>query len=272
MKTVFLILGAQRSGTSATSHILSKLGINFGDAKSFIKDEHNPIFFELDWVNHYNNKLINSLGYKYTDFFLPLEQDFENSEALKIQKELQMLIENEWNEEPIIGIKDPRFSLTLSVWQEALLNKGYEIKIIFVFRCPSNFLRSNKKLLHNWEGWDDETHLNFWLQLNLAAIYFARHFPICFVNYDGLMKEPVREIEKLALFSGLDPKRAVDASDIVQSQYCHHKLCAETGNFLVDQYYKSLCSQTISATDYLSYRTSVFSTTAPLIHSLAEHS
>ncbi|MBW4540039.1 MAG: hypothetical protein KME43_12970 [Myxacorys chilensis ATA2-1-KO14] len=63
MKTAFLVLGGQRSGTSVTSHILSRFGIDFGSDKHFIQGGHNPIFFELNWVNDGNNQLINALGH-----------------------------------------------------------------------------------------------------------------------------------------------------------------------------------------------------------------
>lgn len=43
MKTAFLILGAQRSGTSVTSHVLSKFGIHFGSDQHFIRDL--PVYF-----------------------------------------------------------------------------------------------------------------------------------------------------------------------------------------------------------------------------------
>lgn len=88
MKTAFLILGAQRSGTSVTSHMLSQFGVNFGNPKNFIQFEHNPIFFEMNWVNQYNNKIINALRHNYTDFFLPLEKDFENINKIELDKEL----------------------------------------------------------------------------------------------------------------------------------------------------------------------------------------
>lgn len=112
MKTAFLILGAQRSGTSVTSHMLSKFGVDFGEPRNFLQAEHNPIFFELNWVNDSNNKLIKALGYKYTDFFLPLEEDFAKVNTTEIEKELQVLIKNEWQGKNLIGIKDPRLGLT----------------------------------------------------------------------------------------------------------------------------------------------------------------
>jgi hypothetical protein len=256
MKTAFLILGAQRSGTSVTSHMLSQFGVNFGDPKNFIQFEHNPIFFELDWVNQYNNKIINALGHKYTDLFLPLEEDFENINKIQLEKELQKLIKNEWHEEKIIGIKDPRFSLTFPIWQQVLLANNYRIHIILVFRHPSGFLKSNKKLFHNWDGWSDRRHLNFWLQLNLCAIYFTRNFPICYLNYDSLMQEPLETAKKIANFFHLDLSLAVDASLVVNNSYHHHKEIIETGDLFVDKCYKSLCSHSLFSADYLNYRSS----------------
>jgi len=253
MKTAFLILGAQRSGTSVTSHMLSKFGVDFGDPKKFIQFEHNPIFFELKWVNQYNDKLISSLGYKYTDFFLPLEEDFEKANTTEIEKELQLLIESEWKGTNIIGIKDPRFSLTFPVWEKLLLNNKYRLNIILAFRSPSSFLESNKKLFHNWDGWNNAKHLNFWLQLNLSAIYFTRNFPVYYINYDSLMNEPLVEAKKLATFFNLDLDLAVPASQVVNNFYHHHREITETGNSFVDHCYKLLCSHTLSAADYLHY-------------------
>lgn len=254
MKTAFLILGAQRSGTSVTSHMLSQFRVNFGNPKNFLQDAHNPIFFELKWVNDYNNKLIKALGYKYTEFFLPLEEDFERANTTELEKELHELIKAEWQRSPLIGIKDPRFSLTFPIWQKLLLEDGYQINIVFTFRHPSTFLESNKKLFHNWEGWTDTKHLNFWLQLNLAAIYFTRHFPVYFVSYDTLMKAPLEEAEKLAKFFNLNLDQAAKAALVVNNSYYHHKALTETGNPFVDYCYMLLCSQSLSPQDYLRYR------------------
>jgi hypothetical protein len=256
MKTAFLILGAQRSGTSVTSHMLSRFQVSFGDDNHFLQDHHNPIFFELKWVNQYNNRLIKSLGYKYTDFFLPLETDFEHPNTLKIAAELPSLIQREWKDEQQIGIKDPRISLTFPVWRSALLAEGYTLKIIFVFRSPNSFLCSNQKLFQNWEGWDDERHLNFWLQLNLAAIYFTRGLPICFVNYDNLMAQPLEVAQQLADYFDLEQERVTAAASIVDQAHYHHKQISQDDSS-IEHYYNLLCTYRLSATDYLSYRSRV---------------
>jgi hypothetical protein len=254
MKTAFLILGAQRSGTSVMSHMLSKFGVSFGNPKGFLQAEHNPNFFELKWVNQYNDRLINSLGYKYTDFFLPIAQDFDSIRILETAKELPPLIHNEWSDMPCIGIKDPRFSLTFPIWQKALSSQGYIVKVVFVFRCPSGFLQSNQKLLRNWVYWDRARHLRFWLQLNLAAIYLTQDFPTHYVSYDDLMSQPWQTAEQLADFFHLNSSLINEAAAVVDNVHYHHRKFVETGDALVDYYYKLLCSHSLCARDYLNYR------------------
>lgn len=249
-----------------TSHLLSKFDVDFGDKQSFIQFEHNPIFFELRWVNAYNNKLIQSLGYKYTDFFLPVEADFEQAQTQAIEQEIQGFIEQEWPDSTQIGIKDPRFSLTLPVWAKLLQVNGYQVNVIVVFRCPAGFLASNKKLFHNWEGWTDRRHLNFWSQLNLAAIYLSRHLPMYSVSYDRLMQHPLQEAEKLANYFQLDRDRLAEAASVIQPAFHHHQAFVKTGNSLVDQCYQSLCADTLLPTDYLNYRNSMLLGQADLTH------
>ncbi|MBD1824217.1 sulfotransferase [Cyanobacteria bacterium FACHB-DQ100] len=259
MKTAFLIFGAQRSGTSVTSHILSEFGVNFGSDQHFIQGGHNPIFFELKWVNDANNQLIQTLGYRYSDFFLPIEQDFEDDRWLEPEENLQTKIAQEWGETATIGLKDPRFSLTFPLWQRVLSNAGYQLNIILAFRSPSSFLKSNQALFYNWEGWDVDRHLRFWLQLNLAATYFTRDLPVYFLCYEDLMNNPGKETEQLAQHFGLDSSLVDRAAAVVDRSHYHHQTTTETGVALIDEYYQRLRSRTVSADDYLSYRNTTLS-------------
>jgi hypothetical protein len=254
MRAAYLVLGAQRSGTSAISHVLSQFDINFGSYDRFIQFAHNPIFFELKWVNELNNRIINALGHRYTDLFLPIEADFRSSITTEIETELASLIEQEWKGVPIIGIKDPRISLTFPVWEKVLSNNGCELRIVLAFRRPANFLKSNQRLFHNWEGWTVERHLNFWLQLNLAAIYLCREYPIYYLNYDQLVQDPVDEITQLANCFELDTTKISTATGVVQVEQTHHQSQEETGFAFVDRCYQLLCDHRLSPAEYLYFR------------------
>lgn len=271
MKRAILVLGAQRSGTSVTSHVLSELGVQFGDRDRFIQFDHNPIFFELKWVNELNNQIVQAIGHQYIDFFLPLESDFMAAEVQPkiqaIQTQLDRLIESEWKDDRteaeslIIGIKDPRISLTFSVWEPVLLSRGYAIQLVHAFRSPIGFLQSNQKLFYQWKGWTIERHLRFWLQLNLAAIYFTRHHSVHLLNYDSLMQFPLTEVAQLVSALSLDSFLITQAASVIQSEHYH---CGDRSqniqldiswmNGWVKDIYLKLCAKTVSPDDYLCYR------------------
>lgn len=266
MKTAFLILGAQRSGTSVTSHMLSKFDINFGDRQNFLQADHNPIFFELKWVNQYNDRLIQSLGYNYTDFFLPIEADYETAIVQETEQALPALIQQEWSNELNIGIKDPRFSLTFPIWERVLLAQGYTLKIILVFRHPGGFLCSNQTLFHNWSGWNQERHLHFWLQSTLAALYFTRHYPVFFINYDDIMAQPGKIAKSLVTAFNLHEHYIDAATAVVDPTHHHHQASTPTGYEMCDRYYDLLCTHRVSSTDYLNYRSSCVGWALPTKH------
>lgn len=257
MKSVFLVLGAQRSGTSVTSHVLSEFGIDFGNPQHFLQDNHNPIFFELKWVNDLNNRIIERLGYRYTDFFLPIESDFQAVDFTDIEQTIHQQIQQEWGEKPAIGIKDPRFSLTLPIWEQYFRKQGYSLQIVFAIRSPANFLRSNQRLFHNWSDWDTQRHLNFWLQLNLAAVYFTRHLPTYYLSYDDLMSAPAVEVDRLATFLQLDRQKIPHAIDAVDNSHFHHQADQNTGDAWVDTCYQLLCSRQASTEMYLDFRNAI---------------
>lgn len=279
MKRAILVLGAQRSGTSVTSHVLSELGVQFGNRDRFIQFDHNPIFFELKWVNDLNNQIVKVLGHQYIDFFLPLEADFMapvvQPQVQAIQAEIHRFIQQEWHDQVvrssfswgaietvnsqdlIIGIKDPRISLTFPVWESVLLSRGYSIQIVHTFRSPVGFLHSNQKLFYQWKGWTIDRHLHFWLQLNLAAIYFTQRYPTYLLNYDRLMQSPLEEIAPLITALSLNPSPIEQAAAVVQTEHYHYgdrSKLVQTDIPWVNEVYLKLCSQTVTSEDYLNYR------------------
>ena len=60
MKKAILVLGAPRSGTSVVSHVIHKLGVDFGNHDRFVDPKvhvFNPIFFELQSLNNLNDEI-----------------------------------------------------------------------------------------------------------------------------------------------------------------------------------------------------------------------
>jgi hypothetical protein len=262
MKTAFLLLGAPRSGTSVIAHILSKFGIDFGNPEHFLDTtihKHNPIFFELEWVNHCNDSLLTALGNKlnlknFSWFFqhlAPSDSSFLGLEVSETEERMLHWIHQEWQGAPIVGIKDPRFCFTFPVWQKVLEKEGYELKVILIFRSPLSYLKSTRKL---YEWLSDSKSLNLWLQHNLAATYFARDYPIYFVSYEEVMSNPAIEIQKMAEHFGFDPALIDKAISVVDKNYWHHQSAPETGIEWVDRCYQALQEGRSLNHDYLKFQ------------------
>lgn len=253
-KQAFLVLGAPRSGTSAISHFLSHCGIDFGDPAHFIDTEihkHNPIFFELEWVNRINDEVIQQLGSRYKDTFLPLEEDFQSDLLNALQAEACRRFSEEWHDAPLVGIKDPRFCFTLPFWETVLAQVGYQVRLVWSLRSPAATIQSNWKLVPHW------THqrvANFWLQSILAGTWFSRGRPVVALNYDQMLSRPLEfaqsAIERLKLEV---PDLAATVSHVSVS-HCHNESQQRTGIELVDLTNDELLEQRLAPEKYLAYR------------------
>ena len=119
MKKAILVLGAPRSGTSVVSHVIHKLGVDFGNHDRFVDPKvhvFNPIFFELQSLNNLNDEIFAYFSKKFTNFDLvPGEGDFGNEVIAKFEKKITEFIDDEFSKSKTIGLKDTRFCFTLPI-------------------------------------------------------------------------------------------------------------------------------------------------------------
>lgn len=253
-RTAYLVLGVPRSGTSAISHFLNNCGIDFGDPAKFLDTQihrHNPIFFELGWVNDINDRIIGALGSRYKDTFLPLEADYNRDVLDNLKRELAKSIAAEWPGSLCIGIKDPRFCFTLPIWWQTLSEMNYALRLVWSLRSAAATIESNCKLQ---PGWPKARMGNFWLQSTLAARYFSRDCPTLFLDYDRLMSEPAAFAEDAIAELRLN---AVDAAATVRhvAEANHHQReTGSTGFALIDRVDSELRAGTLDPGFYLLYR------------------
>src|SRR5438552_9641685 len=172
-KTCFLITGLPRSGTSSVAHLLDNLGVYFGDSGHFLDTQvhkHNPVFYELQWINDFNDRLIAAMGAGYFEDFFPIESDFDRDEVRSLEPALVEQFRSEFGDRALVGVKDPRFCFTLPLWRRALASLGYDVKVLLTLRNPAAVLKSNSLLRDDrpcqWQ--------RFYARHLLAINYFAR--------------------------------------------------------------------------------------------------
>jgi hypothetical protein len=215
-----LVLGPPRSGTSAVSHVLSELGVEFGRPERFVdpdRNTHNPIFFELQALNGLNNRVLAAAGLHYELF-----DCLEDPRGLTIPgreafvDDVRRLIAEELGGAALIGLKDPRFVLTLPFWMHALAECGYRTRCVLTTRDVEATVRSNEAVNcfstgHNRRLVTLSEQLSA-LQLEAEAAFL--------IDYDALVESPLEQASKLAAWLGVERDPAA-ASQVVSGRLRH---------------------------------------------------
>jgi len=214
---VVLVIGAPRSGTSLVSNVIHKLGVNFGDPSRFVDPvihPWNPIFFELQSLNDLNDQIIRGLGSEYLEVdCLPVKEDFSVEFIGRYTNKIIDFLKLEFNEVPLLGLKDPRFCLTLPLWLSVLRQSGYVVRIVWVVRNIASSLRSNKKLV------DDSTPMRperLVVLSSLIAAYMLESEEFYFCNYDDFVDYPEESVRNLSQWLNLSPGKLEDACRVIK--------------------------------------------------------
>lgn len=137
MKTVLIIAGMHRSGTSLISSYLSSAGLDLG-TNLFPPNVGNPRgLFEDIGVVTFHNQVLGDHGHKYFFKSYPGRlswTDKHKENALRVQRKFE-----EQTSSSLMGWKDPRASLFLREWEEIL---GDQARFLLVFRNPAQVLDS----------------------------------------------------------------------------------------------------------------------------------
>jgi len=239
------VLGAPRSGTSAISSTLIKLGVDFGHPENFIDPtlyDHNPNgFFELVWVNRLNDEILSSLGTTWVSPDLLGEDSLTDERIHTFGARIEEQVQAEWPTPcPLIGIKDPRISFLFPIWKSALARLGYEPICIIALRHPLGFVESQRRLSPTWSI---ERTLFEWVRHSLSALYFARPYDSKIVDYDRLASDPQRVVASISSWLELPPDNIADAAATIDLRLYHHHLgCASIQNKFVNDLYEALSS------------------------------
>lgn len=252
-QTAYLVLGAPRSGTSAVSHFLSNCGIDFGDKRDFIDTtlhKHNPIFFELEWVNQLNDRVFEALGGSWDDNRLPLSGDFSASCLEPLRVEAREKLRSYWPDAPRFGIKDPRFCFTLPFWQGVLADNHCDVRLVWSLRRMAAVIESNRAV----NGWELDRVRRFIAESTLSCRYMVANSDCVYLDYDSMVSNPLEfaaDSTRRLGFLDVDPNHAVSH---IQPAIRHNLSGKSTGVRWLDRIDERLFAQTLTPDEFLDYR------------------
>lgn len=215
-----LVLGMHRSGTSALTSLLDRLGFHAGPDESLMPaDEHNARgYWELGELQAINDDLLAALGGTWTDVLGIDWRRLDGEVRAAFVSRTRSLIGHLDSYGPWV-IKDPRLCLLLPFWRE-LLDQPV---CILIHRHPLAVARS----LAQRDGLPILVGIALWEHYSLAALAGSRELPRALIGYRDLVDDPagvasslvqtlrssgVQSLEALREVSGDDARKLLDGS------------------------------------------------------------
>jgi len=213
-KSIIVVLGMHRSGTSAITRGLMVLGVELGNHLIPPAPNNETGFFEDVEVNAINVELYESLGHGqnwHTLAFVPRDELLHKKNALLRLRAIELL-RSRLQTTDCFGLKDPRICRILPFWQNVFEYLQLKVSYIIAVRNPLSVARSLRKR-HNFPP--EKCHY-LWLEHILPSMLLTQGAPRALVDYDLLLEDPHGQITRIAHTLGLgdklDPTRLIEFS------------------------------------------------------------
>ena len=219
MRRALLVLGMHRSGTSALTGLIVRLGV---DAPRTLHppNEWNPLgYWESEPILEFHDRLLRAAGTSW-DAWTPLRRLVCGS---PVHGELTRLVAAEFGSAPMFVVKDPRMCRLVPFWLRTLEASDIEPAAILIVRDPVEVSRS----LATRDGLSAEFSLLMWLRHMLDAEHATRGLPRSIVSYRELLTDwravAHRIADDLHITWPCSPDAAGEAiAQFVKPDLCHH--------------------------------------------------
>jgi hypothetical protein len=219
----YLVLGMHRSGTSAMTQLLALAGARLPE-NVMPGDEHNAKGYFEPWrVALFNDRRLRLGGRAWDDVFAfpyrPLEPAGERAWA----DEAANLFRAEYGRVRYPLLKDPRVTVMLPLWRQALDRLGVGARCVIPVRHPLAVAGS----LARRDGFPVEKSLLVWTAYMLAAEAYTRDLPRVFVDYDSLLADWRTQVGRIEAAHGaplprLDAKAAKQIDSFLTPELRHN--------------------------------------------------
>ncbi len=194
-----LVLGMHRSGTSAVTGVLARLGAELGEDLVAASPFNEAGHFEHAGIVRIHERLLASLGATWHGL-APLPAGWaERPESLALARELETLLARELATAPIWVVKDPRLCKLLALWRPLFAKLGVEPTFVVTVRDPREVARS-LAARDGIPAWRAEL---LYLDHTLAAERETRGDRRVFVSYHALLDDPAAAIERIVTRLGV---------------------------------------------------------------------
>ena len=182
-KSVILVTGMHRSGTSAVTRVLSLLGCALPRAVSGSASDNEKGFWENPAIRDLNDRILMSAGSAWDDWEPFDSRWYASPVADGFRDEARAILEAELSDGWLFVVKDPRICRLLPFWIEAVRSFDAEPFIVSPVRNPLDVAAS----LEARNGIHPSIGLLIWLRHVLDAEAASRDLRRVYLRYEHLL-------------------------------------------------------------------------------------
>jgi hypothetical protein len=212
-RTLVLVAGSGRSGTSLLSGILQRLGFSVPQPE-VPADATNPRgFAESQWVVDFHTRLLAAARVQTAD---ARPSAWADTAALGLdpdtQRTLRTWLEHQFTAGDHVLIKDPRLSWFLPLWRRCAQDVGADARFVTMLRHPAAVIDSKQKWYGGSQG--DAGRLAGWVNQTLFTERATRDSPRVFVHYESLLEDWTQTVSRVGTVLDLAVVRDAPATAI----------------------------------------------------------
>lgn len=222
-RTLLIVLGMGRSGTSSLTRVLGLCGASMPRSPlPPVKENNDRGFWEPAPIVRAHDRILDQLG---TTWDGPMPADVPVREAWVA--ELAALVRDQFAGAPLAALKDPRISRLVPIWQRVCETLAIQPAWVIALRHPEEVAMS----LARREGYPREKSIRLWREYTLSAEYATRGLPRVVVPYEGLLTDWRRQIHRINAALGTDLQPEADAAGVeafLDHRLRHHRAKGDT--------------------------------------------
>lgn len=182
-RDLVLVLGMHRSGTSALTGLLGKLGVELGEALLPANSDNPKGYFENEEVVATHEALFRQLGREWHDPRALPANWLESAAGEQARGELARVVFELLSRNGTVSIKDPRSCRVVDLWIGVARQVQARPSAILMVRHPQEVAAS----LARRDGLSSARAHLLWIRYLLDAEHATRGIARAFVSYDALL-------------------------------------------------------------------------------------